>query len=123
MIEEACLPWAPLPERFSRNWPVDVVHVPEGYTAVMRPAETLAIAVAAYAEPTPTRPRADAAWRIDFRGCRAYRKRIIDYVGADPLSSPDSYRSTGLACWEIAPSRYLVESGVRSAYPAQEFHH
>lgn len=54
MIEEACLPWTPLPERFSGSWQVDVVHVAEADSADIRPFETLAIAVAAYAEPTAT---------------------------------------------------------------------
>ena len=28
---EACLPWEPMPARFSGNWQVDVTHVAEGY--------------------------------------------------------------------------------------------
>lgn len=47
----------------------------------------------------------------------------MGYAQANPLTAPDHYRSTGRAFWEIAPSRYLVESGVRSAYPGEEFHH
>ena len=28
---EACLPWEPIPARFSGNWQVDDTHVAEGY--------------------------------------------------------------------------------------------
>lgn len=122
-IKEACLPWTPLPEPFSHNWVVDVVHLAEDYSDQMRPFETLAIAVAAYSEPTATTPREDAAWRIDVRRCEAYRKRTIHYAGSSPLTCPDRYRRTGTAFWEIAPSRYLVQSGVRGAYSGEEFHH
>lgn len=121
VIKEACLPWTPLPEPFSHDWAVDVVHLAEGYSDDLRPFENLSIAVAAYSEPTATTPREDAAWRIDFRRCEAYRKRIIHYTGSSRLTRPD--RWTGTAFWEIAPSRYLVESGVGSAYSGEEFHH
>jgi hypothetical protein len=120
MNEEACLPWTPLPERFSREWQVDVVHLAEDYGEHMGEGEDLSIAVAAYSEPTTTAAREDAAWRIDFRHCQAYRKRIINYAGADPLTRMDR---EGTAFWEISPSRYAVESGVRAAYPGQEIHH
>jgi hypothetical protein len=126
-IEEACLPWTPLPEPFSHDWAVDVVHLAEDYSHETRPAtfENRSIAVAAYSEPTATLPRQDAAWRIDFRHCEAYRKRIIDYAGADPLTGADvrTRPDPQTAFWEIAPSRYLVESGVCAANPGFEFHH
>jgi hypothetical protein len=95
------------------------VHVAEDYGAHMRPGENLSIAVAAYDEPAATAPREDAAWRIDFRECQAYRKRIIFYAGSSPLKRPEQ----PTAFWEIAPSRYAVQSGVRAAYPGQEIHH
>ena len=63
-------------------------------------------------------PREDVAWRIDFRYCAAYRKRIIHYAGSRPLTRPDQQT----AFWEIAPSRYVVESGVRDAHGG-EMHH
>jgi hypothetical protein len=125
MIEEACLPWTPLPEPFSHDWAVDVVHLAETTGNRRPPGENLSIAVAAYSEPTATTPRHDAAWRIDFRYCQAYRKRILNYAGADPLTGadPQTRPDPQTAFWEIAPSRYLVESGVRSGYPGEEFHH
>jgi hypothetical protein len=110
----------PLPARFSRDWLVDVVHLVEDYCDPLSPGENLSIAAAAYAEPTATAPREDAAWRIDFRACEAYRKRIIHYAGSHPLTRPDQQ---GTAFWEIAPSRYAVESGVHSAYPGAAFNH
>ncbi len=125
VIEEVCLPWMPLPEPFSHDWAVDVVHLSEDYSADRRPFENLSIAVAAYSEPTVTTPRADAAWRIDFRRCEAYRKRIINYAGADSLTGADprTRPDPQTAFWEIAPSRYLVQSGVRAAYSRDEVHH
>jgi hypothetical protein len=116
MIEEACLPWTPLPERFSGSWQVDVVRLTEDLGP-------LAIAVAAYAEPTATAPREDAAWRIDFRGCEAHRRWIMGNAGAGPLTYPDHYRKTGIGLWEIAPSRYIVESGASSDYSGQGWYH
>lgn len=118
---ETCLPWEPIPARFSGNWQVDVIHVAEDYGGDRRPGENLTIALAAYSEPTATTPREDGAWRIDFTGCAAYRTRIINYVGAAPLTRPD----TASAFWEIAGSHYLVESGVWSAYASHkhEVHH
>lgn len=116
---EACLTWAPLPARFSGPWQVDVVHLAEDYSDNMQLGENLAVAVAAFADPTETAPREDRAWRLDFHSCSAYRKRIIDYAGAIPLTRPEQTT----AFWEIAPSRYLSESGVHSAYPGAEIHH
>jgi hypothetical protein len=120
MIEETSLPWTPLPERFGRNWQVDAVHLAEVYGENMRERENLSTAVSAYSEPTATSPREDGARRIDFRHCQAYRMRIINYAGADPLTRIDRER---MACWEIAPSRYVVESGVHGAYQGQQIHH
>jgi hypothetical protein len=119
MIVEACLPWAPLPAHYSGNWQVDVVHLAESYGDDTRPGENLAIAVAAYPEPEETTTDEVAAWRLDFRACQAYRKRIINYAGSRPLTRPDA----STAFWEIAPSAYLVRSGVGAAYPTYEYHH
>lgn len=116
---EACLPWEPIPVHFSGVWQVDVTHVAEDYGEDRRPGENLSIALAAYSEPTDTTSGEVGAWRIDFTGCEAYRKRIINYVGSASLARPD--RTT--AFWEITGSRYLIESGVWSAYFTQEFHH
>lgn len=118
-VQEVTSLWNPLPERFSGNWQVDVVHVAEDYSVEMRAGENLSLAVAAYSEPTGTMPREDVAWRIDFSGCQAYRKRIIGYAGAAALTRPNQVS----AFWEIAPSRYVLESGVHSAYPSAEIHH
>jgi len=117
--QEACLSWVPLPPRFSGTWQVDVVHLEEDYSSSMHADENLALAVAAYADPTDIMPRVDRAWRLDFSGCYAYRKRIIDYTGAAPLTRPD----TVIAFWEISPSNFIIESGVRSAHPSVEIHH
>ncbi len=116
---EACLPWEPIPARFSGDWQLDVTHVAEDYGEDRQPGDHLTIAVAAYIAPTDTTPGDGGAWRINFTGCEAYRKRIITYVGATPLTRPD----TAGAFWEITGSHYLIESGVWSAYFPQEFHH
>ncbi len=116
---EACLAWKPIPARFSGNWQVDVTHVAEDYGEDRRPGENLTIALAAYHEPIDRASREVEAWRIDFSGCEAYRTRIINYVGAAPLTCPDR----DSAFWEITGSHYLVESGVWAAYFPKEFHH
>ncbi len=116
---EACLPWEPIPARFSGDWQVDVTHVAEDYGEDCQPAENLTVALAAYSEPTETTPREEGAWRIDFTGCEAYRTRIISYTGSTPLARPDTHG----AFWEITGSHYLVESGVWGAYYPREFHH
>src|SRR5215469_8987737 len=109
MIEaEACLPWTPLPAKFSYNWQVDVVQLVEGFRDKTLPGENLSIAIAAYSEPTETEQREDAAWRIDFSSWVAYRMRIIHYAGSAPLACPDN----AAAFWEIARSHYAIESGV-----------
>jgi hypothetical protein len=121
-IQEACLPWSPIPERFNHEWAVGVVHLAEGYDENTRMLENLSVGVAASSEPTASAPREFGAWRIDFRRCEAYRKRIVRYQGAEPFhcTTPDAYA----AFWEIAPSRYLVESGVfGAANMGQEIHH
>ncbi len=43
---EACLPWEPIPARFSGNWQVDVIHVDEDYGEDRQPGENLTITVA-----------------------------------------------------------------------------
>lgn len=122
MIVEACLPWTPIPKEFSGNWQVDVVRLEEGFTTEWVGRSTrVSLAVAAYSEPTPERPREDRAWRLDFASCCAYRRRIIGYDGAAPLTQPESKSSA--AFWEISPSRFIVESGVEGAYSHATFHH
>lgn len=122
-VEEACLPWNPLPARFSTSWQVDVVQLVEGYRDNSHPGENLSIAIAAYSEPTETEPREDAAWRIDFRGCIAYRMRTTHYRGSAPLTYPDPANHAA-AFWEITPSRYAFgESGGLAASSGAELHH
>jgi hypothetical protein len=123
---EACLAWEPIPARFSGNWQVGVTHVAEDYGEDRRPGENLTIALAAYYELTDTKLRPSSshqhevgAWRIDFTGCEAYRNRIVNYVGATPLTRPD----TASALWEIVGSHFLVESGAWDAYFPRAFHH
>ena len=91
----------------------------EGLRDKSRKGENLSIAIAAYSEPTEMEQREDAAWRIDFSSCVAYRMRIINYVGSAPLTCPDN----AVAFWEIAPSRHAIESGVHSAYSGADVHH
>jgi hypothetical protein len=123
---ETCLAWEPIPSRFSGDWQVDVTHVAEDYGEDRWPGENLTIALAAYYEftdtklgPASTHHHEVGAWRIDFTGCGAYRTRVINYVGAAPLTRPD----TASAFWEIAGSHYLVKSGAWAAYFPREFHH
>lgn len=116
---ESCLPWEPIPARFSGNWQVDVSHVTEDYGQDRPPAEYFTIALAASIAPTDTTPGEAGAWRIDFIRCEAYRKRIINYTGSAPLTRPDR----GSAFWEITGSHYLVESGVWGTYYPTAFHH
>lgn len=116
---EACLSWEPIPAHFSGDWQVDVTHIDEDYGEDRQPGENLTIALTAYSESTDAMPREERAWRIDFTGCGAYRKRIISYAGSASLTCPD----TASAFWEITGSHYLVESGVWAAYVSREFHH
>jgi hypothetical protein len=37
---EGCLPWEPIPARFSGSWQVDVIHVDEDYGEDRQPGET-----------------------------------------------------------------------------------
>ena len=122
MIVEACLPWNPIPKEFSGCWQVDVVHLEEGFTTenVARNA-SVSLAIAAYSDPTPERPREDRAWRLDFTRCWAYRRRIIGYEGDAPLTRPET--DPHLAFWEISPSRFIIESGVQGLYSHAAFHH
>jgi hypothetical protein len=122
---EACLPWEPIPARFSGAWQVGVTHVTE-YSQDQPPAEYFTIALTAYCEASdPLQKSASShvhetgAWRIDFIRCEAYRKRVVDYTGSAPLTRPDRDR----AFWEITGSHYLVESGVWAAYYPTPFHH
>ncbi len=109
---EECMPWEPIPVRFSESWQVSVFHLDEDYGEDLQPGENLTIALAAYTQPTDGTPGEVGAWRIDFTGCSAYRRRITGYTGASHLtrSTPHS------AFWEITGSHYLIESGVWSAY-------
>jgi hypothetical protein len=120
MMVEACLPWNPIKEHFTGNWQVDVVHLEEAITAEsLRRKASVSVAIAAYSEPTAERPRDNRAWRLDFGGCCAFRRRIDSYPGAAPLTRPD----TQSAFWEIAPSHFIVESGAQGGYPGVTFHH
>lgn len=119
---EGCQAWEPIPSRFPGIWQVDVTHVAEDYGTDRRPGENLTIAVAASTALSDPMPRDVGAWRIDFTSCAAYRERITNYVGATPLTRPD----TPTAFWEITGSHFLVESGVWAAYRMYnygEFHH
>lgn len=118
---ESCLPWEPIPARFSGDWQVDVTHVTEDYGEDRPLGENLTIALAAYLPPTDTTPGDSGAWRLDFTACQAYRRRIINYEGSDPLTRADPHG----AFWEITGSHYLIESGVwATCFPrANEFHH
>jgi hypothetical protein len=111
---EVCLPWEPIPARFSGSWQVDITYVAEDYGEDRQPGENVTIAVAASMPPTDTTPGDAGAWRIDFSGCAAYSCRIINYEGSAPLTRPD----TAGAFWEITGSHYLIESGVWSAHSA-----
>jgi hypothetical protein len=122
MIVEACLPWTPIPEQFGGAWQVDVVHFEEAATAESRRRSApVSVAIAAYSEPTAERPREDGAWRLDFAHCYAFRRRIIHYTGSAPLTRPDA----DSAFWEIAPSQFMVDSGVQGAHAhfSSLFHH
>jgi hypothetical protein len=124
---EACLPWEPIPARFSEDWQVDVTHVSEDYGEDRQPEDgNVTIAVAAYIPAMETTPEDGGAWRIDFSGCWAYRCRIVGYAGSAPLTRPAA--NAHGAFWEITDSHYLVESGVWSAHYAEVsqppgFHH
>ncbi len=119
---EACVPWEPIPVRFAYDWQVGVTHVAEDYGEDRPTGENLTIAVAAFVEAPKTAPREEGAWRIDFTGCEAYRKRTINYTGSAPLTKPDPTGRLGTAFWEITRSHYFVESGVWNAYYSQHFH-
>lgn len=119
---EGCLPWEPIPAHVADVAQVNVTHVAEDYGEGQPTGENLTIAIAAFAEATETAPREEGAWRIDFTGCGAYRKRIINYVGSAPLTRPDLTGVIGTAFWEIAGSHYFVESGVWGAHDSQYFH-
>lgn len=119
---EQCQAWQPIPPEFSGVWQVDVVHLAEAYDEESRRRNcNLSLAIAAYSDRTDERPRRDRAWRLDFTGCQAYRKRVIDYPGAVKLTRPQSQNHG--AFWEITSSHYLVESGVQGAYPSSSLHH
>ena len=120
MIVEACLPWKPIPEQFTGDWQVDVVHLEEAHTAEsLRRGASVSVAIAAYSEPTAERPRENRAWRLDFTGCWAFRRRTINYEGAAPLTRPDAHS----ALWEISPSHFIIESGAQGAYSHLALHH
>jgi hypothetical protein len=120
MIVEACLAWKPIPELFTGVWQVDVVHLEEAHTAEsLHRKAGVSVAIAAYSEPTAERPRENRAWRLDFSGCAAFRRRIINYEGAAPLTRPDAHS----AFWEIAPSHFIVESGVQGSVQHLTSHH
>ena len=116
---EGCLPWEPIPARFSGSWQVDVIHVDEDYGEDRQPGENFTVAVAAYIPPTDTTPGDGGAWRIDFSSCAAYRSRIINYAGSAPLTRPDTHG----AFWEFTGSHYLIESGVWSAHSEYRSQH
>lgn len=111
MIEEACVPWNPIPERFNHNWAVDLAHFEEAHTAdnTARRA-SVSVAIAAFVEDAERREA--GAWRLDFLRCRAFQRRIIGYRGSAPLTSPDNEATF----WDIAPSRLIVESGALGAH-------
>lgn len=94
---EGCLPWEPIPARFAYDWQVGVTHVAEDYGEDRPTDENLTIAVAAFVEATETAPREEGAWRIDFTDCKAYRKRIIHYMGSAPLTRHDPTSRIGTA--------------------------
>lgn len=105
MLAEACVLWNPIPEPFNRNWQVDVVHLVEAHDAesYQRQAQ-LSLAIAAYREKAGERE--DRAWRLDFGGVVAYRKRSTDHLTHLPIPSPD----TQTALWEVSPSSYVLEN-------------
>ena len=117
---ESCLPWEPIPSRFSRAPWVTVTHVAEDYGNDNQSSGNLTIALAAhYATVTPGDV---GAWRIDFTGCETYRARYIGVAGAAPLTRPEELS----ALWEISGSHYLVESGVWAShkdYLRHAYHH
>lgn len=122
MIVEACLPWNPVPEQFTGDWQVDVVHLEEAHTAEsVRRGASVSVAIAAYSDPTAERPRENRAWRLDFVGCCAFRHRTINYEGAAPLTRPGTDAHS--AFWEIAPSRFITESGAQGSCSHLTFHH
>lgn len=116
---EECVPWNPIPEQFNGNWAVDVQHVEQGLSASSGRDAAVSVALAAYAVPVGEAQSEVGAWRLDFYGCWAYHHRIVGYHGAAPLTRPNS----NAAFWEIAPSRFTVESGVLDAYgtPGRRF--
>lgn len=111
MVEEACIAWDPIPDVANEFWNVDVVHLEESSRS--NGAGGLALIVASQWQiPSEEHGWSRKAWRIHFRGYRAYRMRIVGYKETKPLTRPDQRKAT----WEISPSSYLVEEGVPSAF-------
>lgn len=102
-IEEACLPWEPIPEEANKEWQVDVVHLEETPT---NPGEDLSLVIAAaWGDDTGNEP-SRGAWQLSFRRVYAFRKRFYGDAGNLSLTRPNREKAT----WEIFPSRYLEES-------------
>jgi hypothetical protein len=106
MIAEAWVPWEPISELANRNWAVRVVHFEEANTeeSHRRRAGASVAIVAAWETPEPQ----VGAWRIDFHNVQAYRRRSWNHPRHFPIASPDPHLILR-ACWEIFPSRYVLE--------------
>ncbi len=118
-IEEACLPWNPIPEEANKNWQVNVVHIVAPQT---RPSMTLSLVVAAYWGTEPGNDPGRGAWQVTFEGVYALRIRPGDFTGNLPLTRPNEQKAT----WELFPSRYLEESSApngNSLYFRERVHH